>query len=58
MQVESNEVFLAASVFIYLGAHADYHALRMTLARIVILSAILLLSLLIGGLSRRRAHIP
>ena len=56
MQSESNDVFLASSIFIYLGARALYHALRMNLARIVILSAILLLSLLIGGFSLRRAH--
>jgi hypothetical protein len=56
MQSESNEVFLAPSIFICRGAHAISHALRMNLARIVILSAILLLSLLIGGLSLRRTH--
>jgi hypothetical protein len=56
MQSESDEVFLAPSIFIYLGAHALYHALPMNLARIVILSAILLLGLFIGGLSLRRSH--
>jgi hypothetical protein len=56
MQSESNEVYLAPSIFIHLGAHALYHAPRVNLARIVILSAILLLSLLIGGFSLRRTH--
>ena len=56
MPSESNEVLLDPSIFLYLVAHALYHALRMNLARIVILSAILLLGLFIGGLSLRRTH--
>jgi len=50
-------VLAATLIFIYLGAHAVFPALHMSLPWIAVLSAILLLSLLIGGLSlRHRTH--
>jgi glucose uptake protein GlcU len=50
-------VLLATSAFVYLGAHAVYPALHMSIPWIAALSAILLLSLIIGGISLRlRTH--
>lgn len=49
-------VLTATSIFIYLGKHAVYPALYMNSLWIIILGAILLLSLLIGGISLRRTH--
>jgi len=46
-------VLLATFVFIYLGAQAIFPALHMSLPWIAVLSAILLLSLLAGGLTLR-----
>ena len=46
-------VLLATFVFVYLGVHAVLPALHMSLPWIAVLSAILVLSLIIGGLSLR-----
>ena len=49
-------VVSATSIFVYLASQAVYPALHMNTFWIIILSAILLLSLILGSLSLRRTH--